>query len=70
MPLARRSLDLWGRLQVLLGQDVEFRATGHLRLVFDAAGAADMATYAAAAEVSVVCWCVLAPQVWSRIQHE
>lgn len=50
LPLARRSLDLWGRLQDLLGQDVEFRASGHLRLVFDAEGAADMATYAAAAQ--------------------
>ena len=35
LPLARRSLDLWGRTETLLGRDVEFRATGHLRLIFD-----------------------------------
>ncbi len=34
MPLAHRSVALWGQLQHLLGQDVEFRATGHLRLIF------------------------------------
>lgn len=49
LPLAHRALGLWNRAEALLGRDVEFRATGHLRLIFDAEGAADMATFAAAA---------------------
>lgn len=50
LPLARRSLDLWNRSEALLGRDVEFRATGHLRLIFDEASRADMHRFAAAAE--------------------
>lgn len=46
LPLARRSLDLWNRAEALLGRDVEFRATGHLRLIFDAEGLADMRQFA------------------------
>lgn len=49
LPLARRSLDLWNRLEALLHRDVEFRATGHLRLIFDADGLADMRQFAEAA---------------------
>lgn len=49
LPLAHRSLALWGRAEALLGRDVEFRATGHLRLVFDAESEADMRRYAEAA---------------------
>lgn len=45
MPLAHRSLALWGELDALLGQDVEFRATGHLRLIFDAEGLTLMLQY-------------------------
>ena len=49
LALARRSLDLWNRAEALLDRDVEFRATGHLRLIFDAEGLADMRRYAEAA---------------------
>lgn len=49
LPLAHRSRRLWGEMQALLGRDVEFRATGHLRLIFDADGLADMRAYAEAA---------------------
>ena len=45
MPLAQRSLALWTRSEALLGRDVEFRATGHLRLIFDEASRADMLRY-------------------------
>jgi len=44
--LAHRSLALWNRATALLGRDVEFRATGHLRLIFDAEGLADMRRFA------------------------
>lgn len=47
--LARRSLDIWNRTESLLGRDVEFRATGHLRLIFDAESLADMRRFAEAA---------------------
>lgn len=47
LPLAHRSLALWNRLDTLLGRDVEFRATGHLRLIFDAEGLALMRRFAA-----------------------
>lgn len=50
LPLAARSLALWGEAARLLGRDVEFRATGHLRLIFDAEGLAQMHAYARAAE--------------------
>lgn len=46
MPLAHRSRALWGRAEALLGRDVEFRATGHLRLIFDEASRADMRAFA------------------------
>jgi sarcosine oxidase, subunit beta len=49
LPLAHRSRALWGRLADDLGVDVEFRATGHLRLIFDNAGLADMRAFAEAA---------------------
>ncbi|WP_207101304.1 NAD(P)/FAD-dependent oxidoreductase [Paracoccus shandongensis] len=49
LPLAHRSLALWHRLHALLGRDVEFRATGHLRLIFDTEGLALMRRFAAAA---------------------
>ncbi|MCT4372670.1 FAD-binding oxidoreductase [Yangia mangrovi] len=49
LPLAKRSLDLWSRAEELLGRDVEFRATGHLRLIFDEASRADMLRFAEAA---------------------
>jgi sarcosine oxidase subunit beta len=46
LPLAHRSLALWNRLESLLGRDVEFRATGHLRLIFDETGLALMRRFA------------------------
>ncbi|MET2828569.1 NAD(P)/FAD-dependent oxidoreductase [Mesorhizobium shangrilense] len=49
LPLAHRSLGLWGEADKMLGRDVEFRATGHIRLIFDAGGLADMRQYAEAA---------------------
>ena len=49
LPLARRSLTLWHAAERLLGRDVEFRATGHLRLIFDPEGLALMRAYADAA---------------------
>lgn len=49
LPLAHRSLRLWGEAEKMLGRDVEFRATGHVRLIFDEGGLADMRTYAQAA---------------------
>ncbi|KAA3452105.1 FAD-binding oxidoreductase [Mesorhizobium sp. SARCC-RB16n] len=49
LPLAHRSLRLWGEAEKMLGRDVEFRATGHIRLIFGEDGLADMRTYAEAA---------------------
>ena len=49
MPLAHRSLALWNRAEALLGRDVEFRATGHLRLIFDDDSLTAMRAFQAAA---------------------
>ncbi|GLQ77508.1 sarcosine oxidase subunit beta [Mesorhizobium huakuii] len=49
LPLAHRSLRLWGEAEEMLGRDVEFRATGHIRLIFDEGSLADMRAYAEAA---------------------
>ena len=49
LPLAHRSLRLWGEAEKMLGRDVEFRASGHLRLIFDEGSLADMRAYAQAA---------------------
>lgn len=49
MPLAHRSLAIWGKAEALLGRDVEFRATGHLRLVFEQDSLQDMQNYVQAA---------------------
>jgi sarcosine oxidase, subunit beta len=46
LPLAHRSLALWGDAGAMLGRDVEFRATGHLRLVFEEEALADMRRFA------------------------
>ncbi len=35
LPLANRSRALWGRLPELIGEDLEFMPSGHLRLVYD-----------------------------------
>lgn len=50
LPLAHRSLALWKRSEALLGRDVEFRATGHLRLIFDPESLRDMEAFAEAAQ--------------------
>ncbi len=50
LPLAHRSLRLWGEAEKMLGRDVEFRATGHIRLIFDRGSLADMRAYAQAAQ--------------------
>ena len=49
LPLAHRSLRLWSETKKMLGRDVEFRATGHIRLIFDEGSLADMRAYAQAA---------------------
>ncbi len=49
LPLARRSLTLWGKAVEMLNRDVEFRATGHVRLVFSQAGLEEMRSFATAA---------------------
>lgn len=49
LPLAHRSRALWGEAERMLGRDVEFRATGHLRLVFDEKGREDMRRFIDAA---------------------
>ena len=49
MPLAHRSRALWAQTETLLGRDVEFRATGHVRLIFDEESRADMRRFADAA---------------------
>ncbi|RRI02031.1 FAD-binding oxidoreductase [Mesorhizobium tamadayense] len=49
LPLAHRSLKLWGEAEKMLGRDVEFRAHGHIRLIFDEGGLTDMRAYAEAA---------------------
>ncbi|MHC2796081.1 glycine/D-amino acid oxidase-like deaminating enzyme [Mesorhizobium jarvisii] len=49
LPLAHRSLELWREADQMLGRDVEFRATGHIRLIFDEGSLADMRAYAEAA---------------------
>lgn len=49
LPLAHRSRAIWGDLARLLGRDVEFRATGHIRLIFDEESLADMRAFASAA---------------------
>lgn len=49
LPLAHRSRAIWGEAEKLLGRDVEFRATGHLRLIFEDDALADMRAHAEAA---------------------
>ena len=46
LPLANRSRALWGQLPELIGEDVEFLATGHLRVCFRPEEVGRMETYA------------------------
>lgn len=50
MPLAHHSLSLWNELEARLGRDVEFRATGHIRAVFEKESLEDMQRFANAAQ--------------------
>lgn len=50
MALAHHSLSLWTQLETLLGCDVEFRATGHIRAVFHPKALQDMQDFAQAAQ--------------------
>lgn len=49
LPLAHRARALWGQASDMLGRDVEFRDTGHLRLIFDDESLSDMRAFASAA---------------------
>jgi sarcosine oxidase, subunit beta len=46
LPLARRSRPLWDGLAARLGEDVEFVASGHIKLARSAADMADLERYA------------------------
>jgi glycine/D-amino acid oxidase-like deaminating enzyme len=50
LPLARRSRALWDRLSELLGEDIEFQATGHIKLARSEADMAELERYARDAE--------------------
>lgn len=47
LPLAHRSRALWGEAEKMLGRDVEFRVTGHIRLVFEEDALGDMRKFIA-----------------------
>jgi len=49
LPLARRARPLWDRLAERLGEDVEFQATGHLKLARSEDDMAQLERYAGAA---------------------
>lgn len=49
LPLAHRSRALWGEAEKMLGRDVEFRATGHVRLIYEHESLQDMRSFAEAA---------------------
>lgn len=46
MPIAHRALQTWGRVRELLGEDLEFRPYGHLRVCYSQERADMMAEYA------------------------
>jgi len=49
LPLANRSREIWGRLPELLGEEVEFRATGHIRIAYEQDRVGGLEDYAARA---------------------
>jgi sarcosine oxidase subunit beta len=51
LPLANRSREIWGRLHELLGEDVEFLPSGHLRLAYNDEMTAKIEGYAAEARL-------------------
>jgi sarcosine oxidase, subunit beta len=46
LPLANRSREIWGKLHELLGEDVEFLATGHIRVTYSDEMIANFEEYA------------------------
>ena len=46
LPLARRSRAIWDKLNEMLGEDVEFEATGHIKLARSEADMAELERYA------------------------
>lgn len=46
LPLANRAREIWGKLPELIGEDVEFLPSGHLRLAFRAEDADRLEAYA------------------------
>ncbi|MFC4278114.1 NAD(P)/FAD-dependent oxidoreductase [Achromobacter aloeverae] len=46
LPLANRSREIWGRLPELIGHDVEFLPTGHIRVCYSDAQADKLEQYA------------------------
>ncbi len=46
MPIAHRALRTWGRVRELIGEDLEFRPYGHLRVCYSQERADAMAEYA------------------------
>lgn len=49
MAVAHRARAIWGRLPALVGEDCEFRATGHIKLARDDREMAELEAYAPAA---------------------
>jgi sarcosine oxidase subunit beta len=49
LPLANRSREIWGRLKELLGEDVEFLASGHIRVCYERDQVDALENYAAKA---------------------
>lgn len=45
LPLANRSREIWGRLPELIGEDVEFLPSGHLRVAYRAEDAGKLEAY-------------------------
>lgn len=52
LDLANRSWALWKRMPELIGEDLEFLPSGHMRVCYDEAHIADLEAYAAAPEAS------------------
>jgi sarcosine oxidase, subunit beta len=48
LPLANRSREIWGRLPELIGEDVEFMMSGHIRVCFRAEELAELEAHARA----------------------
>ncbi len=46
LPLANRSREIWGRLPALIGEDVEFLPSGHVRVAFGQGDAGQLESYA------------------------